>query len=74
MTERAEQLKTLIRYSTKAKLTMPKEWFDDTLCSERMTKQKNEIQEAIEHLKKDGKVNITIEKGEEYYTINLKAI
>lgn len=73
MNERAEQLKNLIRHSTKAKLTMPNNWFTDIPCSDRMQEQKKEIREAIEYLKKDGKVDIEIEEGEEYYIIRLEA-
>lgn len=71
--ERAEQLKTLIRHSTEARLKMPTVWFDDTPCSEKMSKQKKEIKEAIDYFKKDGKVNITIEEGEEYFIVTMEA-
>ena len=74
MTERANHLKTLIRYSTQAKIIMPPEWFMDMPCSDRLSKQKKEIKEAIEYLKKDGKVDIQIKEGEEYYTIKLEAV
>ena len=74
MTERANHLKTLIRHSSKSELTMPKQWFMDIPCSDRMSKQKKEIREAIEYLKKDGKVDIKINEGEEYYIIKLEAV
>ena len=74
MTERAEHLKALIRHSSQAELKMPRQWFDDTLCSERMAEQKKEIKEAIEYFKKDEKVVITIEEGDEYFIISMEAI
>lgn len=75
MTEiRANHLKTLIRHSSKAELTMPKQWFMDIPCSDRMSKQKKEIREAIEYLKKDGEVDIKINEGEECYTLILEAV
>ena len=74
MNERANYLKTLIRYSTQAKLTMPTQWFMDIPCSDKMYEQKKEIKEAIEYLKKDGRTDIQIKEGEEYYTIKLEAV
>lgn len=74
MTERANHLKTLICHSSKSELTMPYQWFMDIPCSDRMSKQKKEIREAIEYLKKDGGVDVQIKEGEEYYIIKLEAV
>ena len=74
MTERANHLKNLIRHSSKSELTMPAPWFIDGPCSDEMSKQKKEIQEAIEYLKKDGRVDVQIKEGEDYYIIKLEAV
>jgi len=71
--KRAEHLKTLIRHSTKAELKLPKQFFTNTPCSIKMNKKRTNIKQAITELEKDGKVNISIEKGERYYTIKMKA-
>ena len=72
--ERAEHLKTLIRHSTETELKMTSAWFDDTLCSERMSETKKDIKKAIEYLEKDGTVDINIGEGDEWFIVRMKAI